>query len=100
MILRSLILGTSISAVLSMNAMAAEPIGVPSCDDFLTKYEACINNNVPAAQKSMVQGQIDQMRKSWMDLAKNPQTKPALDSACKQSAEQMKASAAAYKCTF
>jgi len=80
--------------------MAADPIGVPVCDDFLTKYEVCINNNVPAAQKSMVQGQVDQMRKSWADIAKNPQAKPALEGACKSSMEQMKTVVSAYKCTF
>jgi hypothetical protein len=100
MMIRSLIIGFSISTVLSAGAMAADPIGVPACDDFLTKYEACITNNVPAAQKSMVQGQVDQMRKSWTDMAKNPQAKPALEGACKSSAEQMKAVVAAYKCTF
>lgn len=97
---RSFIVGLSISTALSAGAMAADPIGVPACDDFLTKYEACMNNNVPAAQKSMVQGQIDQMRKSWTDMAKNPQAKPALEGACKSSAEQMKAVVSAYKCTF
>lgn len=81
-------------------AIAAEPVGIPACDEFLTKYEACLADKVPSAQQSMLKGQIEQMRTNWTALAKNPQTKPTLDSACKTSADQMKAAVASYGCKF
>ncbi|MDH7797662.1 MULTISPECIES: hypothetical protein [unclassified Beijerinckia] len=92
-----------VAATVSFSAFAAhaaDPIGIPACDDFLTKYEACISGKVPEAQKSMFQGQIDQMRKSWTDLAKNPQTKPSMEAMCKSSSDQMKTAVSAYGCTF
>lgn len=81
-------------------AVAAEPVGIPACDEFLTKYEVCLADKVPPAQQSTFKGQIEQMRTSWTALAKNPQTKPTLESACKTSADQMKAAVASYGCKF
>lgn len=81
-------------------AVAVEPVGVPACDEFLTKYEVCLSDKVPSAQQNTFKGQIEQMRTSWTELAKNPQTKPTLESACKISADQMKAAVASYGCKF
>jgi hypothetical protein len=81
-------------------ALAAEPIGVPACDDFLTKYEACLTEKAPAAQRGAFKAQIEQLRASWTTLAKDPQTKPALESACKTSSDQMKTAVASYGCKF
>lgn len=103
--------GTSIrcalvaAGVIAMALAAAAPAraqstGVAACDDFLTKYEACISSKVPAAQQAMFKTQLDQTRKTYSDMAKDALTKPALESACKQSAEQIKASFQAYGCTF
>lgn len=94
------VLPALLSLPIATAAIAAEPIGVPSCDEFLTKYEACLSGKVPPAQKSLFQGQIDQLRNGWSSLAKNPQTKATLESACKTSAEQMKATVASYGCQF
>lgn len=92
-----------VAAAVSLSAVAAhaaDPVGIPACDDFLTKYEACISGKVPEAQKSTFQMQIDQMRKTWTDMAKNPQTKPSMEAMCKSTSDQMKAAVGAYGCTF
>lgn len=81
-------------------AYAADAVGIPVCDDFLVKYEACITGKIPAAQQPMFKSSVDQMRTGWISAAKTPQAKPALESACKQSVEQAKASTAAYGCSF
>ncbi|HWE18610.1 MAG TPA: hypothetical protein VG758_15720 [Hyphomicrobiaceae bacterium] len=80
--------------------LSAQTTGVAACDDFLKKYEACVTSKVPAAQKTMFQGQLDQMRKAWSDAAKAPGAKATLESACKQSAEQMKAAMSGFGCAF
>ena len=85
---------------ITSTAIAAEPIGIPACDDFLTKYEACLSDKVPAAHQSAFKSQIEQLRASWLSLAQNPQTKPTLESACKISADQAKAAVASYGCQF
>ena len=81
-------------------ARAAEPIGIPACDDFITKYEACVSTKVPAAQQSTFRMSLDQMRSSWAGLAKMPEAKPQLEASCKASMEQMKPALAPHGCTF
>ena len=97
----ALVAGFAVAAIAATSGVrAAEPVGVAACDEFLTKYEACVGTKVPAAQQTMFKGQMDQTRKSWTDLAKTPSGKPSLEAACKQTAEQMKTSLSAYGCSF
>lgn len=86
--------------LLMSGAANAQAVGVPACDDFLTKYDTCVSTKVPGAQQATFKAQVDQMRKSWSDLAKNASTKPTLEASCKQSADAMKASMQAYGCSF
>ncbi len=79
-------------------ARAADPVGVAACDEFLTKWAACISNTVPAAQKTRLKGQMDQARKDWTDIAKTPDGKPSLEAVCKKTAEQMTIALSAYGC--
>jgi hypothetical protein len=78
----------------------AQSTGIAACDDFLTKYDACVGAKVPEAQRAMYQTQIEQTRKAWIDLAKNPSAKPAMETTCKQTLDATKASLTAYGCTF
>jgi hypothetical protein len=78
----------------------AQTTGVAACDDFLKKYEACITGKVPAAQRTTFQGQLEQTRKTWSDLAKNPGAKAALEANCKQTVEQMKTALKGFGCAF
>jgi hypothetical protein len=43
---------------------AAGDIGIPECDDFLKKYEACVTEHVPPPP-GPVPGGMDQWRKTW-----------------------------------
>jgi hypothetical protein len=97
----------AVSAVIAASALvmlssglSAQTTGVAACDDFLKKYEACVTSKVPATQKAIFKGQLDQMRKAWSDAAKAPGAKATLESTCKQSADQMKASMSAFGCSF
>lgn len=81
-------------------AQAAEPIGVAACDEFITKYEACVGTKVPAAQQASFRTMLDQMRSSWTGLAKMPEAKPQLEASCKASIEQMKPALAPHGCSF
>lgn len=88
-------------ALMSLTTGAtAQTVGIAACDEFLKKYEACVTTNVPEAQRAVYKGQFDQMRKMWSDAAKNASAKPTLESACKQSADQMKTSLSSFGCTF
>jgi hypothetical protein len=79
---------------------SAAKIGVPECDDFISAYEACVTDKVPEVARAQYKTAIAQWRESWTKLASNPQTKPTLAAACKQSAEQARASMKSFNCTF
>ncbi len=81
-------------------AQAPAPIGVAECDDFVTKYEQCLNTSVPADQRAMYAGSITQMRDAWRQAAQNPQTRATLASQCTQMGASMGQSMAAYGCRF
>ena len=77
-----------------------EKIGVAECDDFIEKYEACISGKVPESARAQYRATVEQWRKSWRDLAANPQTKATLAQACKASAAQAKQSMKSFGCDF
>jgi hypothetical protein len=79
---------------------AADKIGVPECDDFIAAYDACVSSKVPETVRAQYKTSIEQWRTSWKKLAENPNTKASLAAACKQSAEQARASMKTYNCTF
>lgn len=79
---------------------AGEKVGVAECDEYLTKVEACIFNKVPEASRAMFKPSLEQTRKSWKDLAENPQTKAGLTSACKQALDTAKQTYASFSCEF
>jgi hypothetical protein len=79
---------------------SGQKIGVPECDNFIAAYDACVSDKVPEAARAQYKTAIAQWRASWTKLAENPQTKPTLAAACKQSAESARASMKSYNCTF
>lgn len=80
-------------------AIAQDKIGIPACDDFFTKYDACMAK-IPAAQQATYKGQMDQMRTAWKGMAANPQTKATLESTCTQMNATMKTSMAQFGCQW
>ena len=79
---------------------AGEKIGVPECDDFIAKYDACVSSKVPEAARAQYKSAVAEWRKSWKKLADNPATKGSLAAACKQAAEQQAAALKTYGCTW
>src|SRR4029078_1088582 len=69
-------------------------------DDFLTKYDTCVTSKLPEAQRATYKAQLDQTRKAWLDMAKNPSAKPAMEQSCKQTSDAMKASVQSFGCSF
>ena len=79
---------------------AGEKIGVPDCDEFIAAYDACVSSKVPETARALYKTSIEQWRKSWHQLAANPNTRASLAQACKTSAEQARVSMKSYNCTF
>ena len=89
-----------IALLAGVTAAHAQSTGIAACDDFLTKYDACIISKVPEAQRAMYKTQIDQTRKAWVDMAKNASAKATMEATCKQTLDATKASLTAYGCSF
>lgn len=87
--------GTTVTATVS-----GEKIGVAECDDFISKYEACITGKVPAEGRAQWNAALSQWRSQWKQLADNPQTRASLAQACKMAADQSRASMKPYGCDF
>ncbi len=77
-----------------------DKIGVAECDDFIAKYESCVNSKVPEAARATVKAQLDAMRTSWRQAAATPQGKAGLAQGCKMAHDQARASMSAYQCTW
>src|SRR6266436_9599015 len=91
---------TMASPAKSTAASSGEKIGVPECDDFIAKYDACVSSKVPEAARAQYKSAVDQWRSSWKKLADNPATKGTLAAACKQAAAQQEAALKQYGCTW
>ena len=77
----------------------ADSVGIPECDDYLTKYQACVESKVPEAARGALKLSIDQTRAAWRTAAANPAAKEGLATACKQARDATKTSMSAYGCT-
>jgi hypothetical protein len=88
------------TAPASTTASTGDKIGVPECDDYLAKYESCISGKVPEAARAQYETTLAQTRKSWRDLAANPQTKASLAQACKTATESARQTMKAIGCEF
>ncbi len=62
-----------------------DKIGVPECDEYIAKYEACIKGKVPEAARAAMQSSFDTARKSWKDMAATTQGKAGLASSLQDS---------------
>ena len=85
--------------ILSADTSKAEKIGVAECDEYVAKYEACLNK-VPEAQREKLSDQMETMRKGWKAAATNPQAKSALAGGCKVALTTAKSSMSAYSCDW
>ncbi|HEY9403031.1 MAG TPA: hypothetical protein VIQ24_10075 [Pyrinomonadaceae bacterium] len=81
-------------------ADAGDKIGVPECDDYIAKYEACISEKVPAAVRARSESSLARMRRSWRDLAADPQKRVGLAQACKTATETARQSMKPMGCEF
>lgn len=91
---------TTTSPATTTTAGTGDKIGVPECDDFLTKYEACVSDKVPEAARAQFNSSLKQWRDAWRSAASTPQGKAGLAQGCKMVAEQSKQSMKSFGCVF
>lgn len=91
---------TRTSTPATATTSAGDKIGVPECDDFIAKYEACVNGKVPEIARVQYQSALKQWKDSWKKQAENRQTRSALAAACRQAADTQSAALKSFGCTF
>ena len=61
---------------------AGDKIGVAECDEYITKWKACMDK-MPAAAKPAQEAAFKQMKDSWKTAAATPAGKDGLKTGCK-----------------
>jgi hypothetical protein len=75
-------------------------VGVKECDEFLSRYLACISAKMPEAQAAQVRKAMDKARDAWRKAAATPSGREALAKACTQAAEAAKKAVASLGCQW
>jgi hypothetical protein len=65
-------------------------IGVKECDEYITKYSACLGK-MPAESKAAMEGAFTQMKTAWKQAAATPAGKEGLVAGCKAATDAIKA---------
>jgi len=90
---------SSASAPAAAVAAGGGQTGVPECDEYLTKYMACIQSKVPESMRGTFEQSMNQARDAWKQAASTPAGKAALGAGCKQALDAAKQAMSAYGCT-
>jgi len=98
--MRLVILAITATLATTLPAMAADDIGVPSCDSFLKTYQACVASKVAAENRGPMNTAMEQLKANWKAVAASADGKAKLDQTCKDTAEQMKKQVAALNCAW
>lgn len=91
---------TTTTTTADTTAPSGDAVGVPECDDYIAKYEKCVNDKVPEMARAPMKDAFDKLRVSWKSAASTPEGKSALASGCKQALDAAKASMGSYGCEF
>lgn len=91
--------GSGIKAPPRVEIKTGDKIGVAECDEYLAKYEACAEKIPEPGRRAMVSS-ISDMRRTWITIAVNPETRTNLAAECKKSQEQTKQDLRSYACAW
>ena len=78
---------------------SSEKIGIPECDDFIARYNACISDHVPAAKKVEYKENIDAFARAWKQQTANTD-KNVVAAACKRHSDAARETMKPFGCEF
>jgi hypothetical protein len=70
-----------VESVSNQDPDPASQIGVPACDAYLAKWNACYTD---PTMRAAVRPSFDQVRQAWTKMASDPNQRSALGNACSQ----------------
>jgi hypothetical protein len=88
------------TAAESAPAASGDSIGVAECDQYLSAYESCLKDKVPAAAREMMKTSFESTRASWRQAAATPEGRAGLATACKSARDAARQAMAPYGCQF
>ena len=91
---------TAPAAALAAAAPTDAVTGIADCDQFLSAYEQCVTEKVPAQVRDQMQTGINQWKTAWRDMANNAATKDSLPQICQQARASSKPALDAYGCSI
>src|SRR5262249_28034217 len=84
----------------SAAAAGTSEFGVPECDEYISKYLACVDSKMPEAGRAVARQSLDQTKAQWKQAASTPAGKAGLATGCKAAIDAARTSMAAYGCSF
>ena len=91
---------TTTTTITTTGGVEAGKVGVPECDDYISKYEKCIGGKVPEMARASLKSAFDQTIDGWKKAAATPEGKSGLATGCKMALDAAKQSMAAYGCEW
>ncbi len=91
---------TSASPATTTASTSGGVTGVPVCDEYIEKYEKCVNDKVPEAARAQLRSSLETSRKAWKEAASTPQGKANLAPICQTALNTAKQTMSAYGCTW
>ncbi len=77
----------------------APGIGIPACDEYLTKYRRCIAEKVPEAARAVMSEGLEQSIVAWREAAAGP-ARDALHTACITALDAARQATASFGCEW
>ena len=91
---------TNTAATPASTTTSAAVTGVAECDEYISKYEACVKDKVPANMRAQMQTTLDASRNAWKTAASTPQGKATLAKTCTDALAAAKQAMGSYGCNF
>lgn len=82
----------------STAAANAVVTGIADCDNFLSAYEQCLSDKIPAESRAQMRTGMDSWKSAWKSMADNPATRDQLPQMCKQARDATVPALKAYGC--
>lgn len=77
----------------------AAQFGVAECDEYVSKYLACIGQ-MPNEAQTAARSALDQTRTTWQQIASTDQGRAGLAAACTAAVDAARTATSAYGCTW
>ena len=92
--------GSFDAAIVTAQSKPLRGIGIVECDGYISSYDKCLSEKVPAAERAKLRKRVGIMRASWSLQAKDATKRSHVVESCKRVRDQDKASMQSYGCAL